>query len=177
MKESTLDNLFIKNQINSMKTALFVTRTQPFHLGHLKVIKWILKKYDKIIIIIGSSQESNTENNPYTFEERQKMIENTLKGEHIKKDVFEIFGIPDVYDDENWVKSILEIAKFDVIFTRNPWTKRCFDAFNIPVKEHPMFGNISGSKIREMMKSEKEWEKLVPKEVERILKKLTSKKD
>ena len=61
-----------------MKTALFVTRAQPFHIGHLKVIKWILKKYDKIVIVIGSSQESKTEKNPFTFEQRKRMIENTL---------------------------------------------------------------------------------------------------
>ena len=154
-----------------MKTVLFVGRFQPFHIGHLKDIKWILKKYDKIVIVIGSSQESNTEKNPFTLEQRKKMIVNTLNSEGIKRGVYKIIEIPDVYDDESWVKSILEKVKFDIVFTRNPWTKRCFEKFKIPVKEHPMYGDISGTKIREMMKNRKQWEKLVPKEVERILKK------
>jgi len=154
-----------------MKTVLFVGRFQPFHIGHLKDIKWILKKYDKIVIVIGSSQESNTEKNPFTLEQRKKMIVNTLNSEGIKRGVYKIIEIPDVYDDESWVKSILEKVKFDIVFTRNPWTKRCFDVFKIPVKEHPLFGTMSGTKIREMMKNRKQWEKLVPKEVERILKK------
>ena len=166
-----MNNLFIKNQINSMKTALFVGRFQPFHIGHLKDIKWILKKYDKIIIVIGSSQESDTKKNPFTVELRRKMIENSLKTEKIKKDVYEIIEIPDVYDDEKWVNSILEKTKFNVVFTRNPWTKRCFEKFKIPVEKHPMFRDVSGTKIRGMMKNGKEWEKLVPKEIERILKK------
>jgi len=154
-----------------MKTALFVTRAQPFHLGHLKVIKWILKKYDRIFIAIGSSQESKTEKNPFTVELRKKMIVNTLNNEGIKRGAYKIIEIPDVHDDEEWVKSILEKIKFDAVFTRNPWTKRCFNVFKIPVKEHPMFGNFSASKIREMMENGEQWEKLVPKEVERILKK------
>lgn len=157
----------LKMKINSMKTALFVGRFQPMHLGHLKVIKWILKKYDKIIIIIGSSQESNTEKNPFNVEERKKMINKTLKSEKIKK--YEIIEIPDVYDDEFWVKSILKKVKFDTVFTMNDWVKRCFEKFNISVKKHPKFGNISASGIRKRMREGKEWEVLVPKEVVKII--------
>ena len=151
--------------------ALFVGRFQPMHLGHLKVIKWILKKYDKVIIAIGSSQESNTNKNPFTLEERKIMINNTLKNEGIEEKKYEIFGIPDVHDDKAWVESILKKAKFDVVFTKNPWTKRCFKVFNIPVKEHPMFDNISGSKIRKMIKNNENWQELVPKEVQKFIKK------
>jgi nicotinamide-nucleotide adenylyltransferase len=150
-----------------MKIALFITRAQPFHIGHLKVIKWILKKYDKVIIVIGSSQESNTDKNPFNVEERKEMINKTLKSERIKK--YKIIEIPDVYDDEVWVKSILKKVKFDTIFTMNEWVKRCVEKFDIPVKEHPMFGNISASEIRKRMKEDKEWKNLVPKEVVKII--------
>ena len=159
-----------------MKTVLFVTRAQPFHLGHLKVIEWILKKYDKVTIVIGSSQESNTEENPFTFEERKKMIQNTLKSENIQGGKYEIIGIPDVHDDKTWVKNILKKAKFNVVFTKNSWTKRCFTHTKIPVKDHPMFGSISASEIRRLMKEDREWEDLVPREVKKIIKKIDLKK-
>lgn len=154
-----------------MKTAFFVGRFQPLHNGHLKVIKWILKKYDKVFIAIGSSQESDTSKNPFTLEERKKMIDNSLKSEGIEKKKYEIFGIPDVHDDKAWVENILKKAKFDVVFTINSWTKKCFEAFKIPVKEHPMFDNISATKIRKMIKNNEDWQKLVPKEVQKIIKK------
>jgi nicotinamide-nucleotide adenylyltransferase len=159
-----------------MKTALFVGRFQPFHFGHLEVIKWILKKYKKVFIVIGSSQESRTEDNPFTFEERKEMIESTLKSEGIRDDRYEIIGIPDVYDDKAWVGMILDRAVFDVVFTRNPWTERCFKELSIPVEKHPLFGRISASEIRKRMKEGMKWENLVPKEVERILKRINLRK-
>ena len=152
-----------------MKTALFVGRFQPFHLGHLKVIKWILKKCDKIIIVIGSSQESNTEKNPFTFEDRKKMILNTLNSEGIEKKQYKIVEIPDVYDDKKWVDNIVKKIKFDTIFSMNPWTRRCFESFKIPVKDHPMYDDISGTKIRKMIKKKENWQELVPKEVQKII--------
>lgn len=158
-----------------MKKALFVGRFQPMHIGHLKAIKWILKKYDKVIIIIGSSQDSFTEKNPFTFEERKKMIQNTLRSEQIQKNKYKIIGIPDVYDDKKWVNNILKKVKFDVVLTKNSWTKKCFTKAKIPVGPHPMFGNVSGSKIRKMIKNNKKWEKYVPKEVEKIMKKINLK--
>jgi len=166
----------LKNKINSMKTALFVGRFQPLHIGHLKVIKWILKKYDNVIIVIGSSKESKTEKNPFTLEEREKMIQNTLKKERISIKKYKIIGIPDVHDDKKWVESILEKVKFDIVFTKNSWTKRCFDQLDVHVKEHPLFGNISATKIRNMIKNNKEWENFVPEGVENILKRINLKK-
>ena len=158
-----------------MKKALFVGRFQPMHLGHLKAIKWILQEYDKIIIVIGSSQDSFTDKNPFTFEERKKMIQNTLKRESIQKNRYKIIGIPDVFDDKKWVDNIVKKVKFDFVLTKNPWTKRCFTEAKISVEPHPMFGSISGSKIRKMIKNNKKWEKYVPKEVEKIMKKINLK--
>jgi nicotinamide-nucleotide adenylyltransferase len=158
-----------------MKKAILVGRFQPMHIGHLKVIKWVLKEYDKVIIVIGSSQDSFTEKNPFTFEERKKMIQNTLRSEKIKKNKYKIIDIPDVYDDKKWVENILKKAKFDVVLTKNVWTKRCFTEAKIPVKPHPMFGSVSVSKIRKMIKNNEKWEKYVPKEVENIMKKINLK--
>lgn len=141
---------------------LFVGRFQPFHLGHLKAIKWILERCEQVTIVIGSSQESFTERNPFTFEEREEMIKRSLEEEGVEEEKYEIIGIPDVFNCERWVKSILNKAKFDVVLTRSLWVKQCFDLFEILVKEHPMFGHYSARKIRRMMKEDKDWENLVP---------------
>ena len=49
------------------KTALIVGRFQPFHKGHLFLIKKALEKANKIIIGIGSANIID-ENNPIDFE-------------------------------------------------------------------------------------------------------------
>ncbi len=151
---------------------LFVGRFQPFHLGHLKAIKWILERCENITVVIGSSQESFTKKNPFTFEERKEMIKRSLEKESVKEEQYEIIGIPDVFNCERWVKSILSKAKFDVVFTKSLWVKQCFDLFEITVKEHPMFGRYSARKIRRMMKEDEDWEELVPRTVSKSVKEI-----
>lgn len=41
-------------------SALIIGRFQPFHKGHLSVIKMVAEKSDSIIIGIGSAQLSHT---------------------------------------------------------------------------------------------------------------------
>ncbi|MBP1357507.1 MAG: adenylyltransferase/cytidyltransferase family protein, partial [Sulfolobus sp.] len=43
-----------------MFRGLYPGRFQPFHLGHLSVIKWALERVNELIILIGSAQESHT---------------------------------------------------------------------------------------------------------------------
>jgi len=63
--------------------ALFIGRFQPFHKGHAEQIRLIFKKYEEIIIGIGSAQRSHTIKNPFTAAERAAMIKEFLKDEGI----------------------------------------------------------------------------------------------
>jgi cytidyltransferase-like protein len=74
--------------------ALFIGRFQPFHKGHAEQIRLISKKYEEIIIGIGSAQRSHTIENPFTAAERTAMIKEFLKDEGIKK--YQIFEIRDL---------------------------------------------------------------------------------
>ncbi|MCX6815150.1 MAG: nicotinamide-nucleotide adenylyltransferase [Candidatus Aenigmarchaeota archaeon] len=145
--------------------ALFVGRFQPFHLGHLKVIKEILKENEKVIIAIGSSQENGMEDNPFSFEERRKMIRDSLNREGVK--TFEIIEVPDLMDDVKWVSEIRRKCSFDRVYSRNPWTARCFRKAGVPVLEHGLYEKekYSATEIRKRMRAGKRWEKLVPESV------------
>ena len=155
---------------------LFVGRFQPFHLGHLKAIEWILERCEKVTVVIGSSLESSTQRNPFTLEERKEMIEKSLEKEGVAKEKYEIIWIPDVFNCDRWVKSILGKAEFNVVFTRSLWVKHCFDLFEITVKEHPMFDPYSARKIRRMMKEEEDWESLLPSGSNEAIKQIDIKK-
>lgn len=150
-------------------------RFQPFHSGHLKALKWVLERCEKVTVVIGSTQQSFTERNPFTFEERKEMIKRSLEEEGVEEERYEIIGIPDFFDCERWVKSIQNKSKFDVVFTTSSWVKNCFDLFEIPVKEHPIFNKYSGTKIREMMKEDEDWRNCVPSGSRKIIEKINVK--
>ena len=152
-----------------MKCALFIGRFQPFHKGHLHVAKSLSKKYDKIIIGIGSSQEKNTKNNPFSYTERKAMISKALKANNIKN--FKIYPIPDLYDDFKWTEYILKnLPKFDIAYSGNEWTIRCFTKHKIKCKKIKLLRGINSTKIREMMAKGKKWENIVPREVVKSIK-------
>ena len=75
--------------------AIFIGRFQPFHNGHLFAVKEIINNNNLITIAIGSSQLSHQNRNPFTFEERMKMIQKTLENEKIPNSKFSIIPLPD----------------------------------------------------------------------------------
>lgn len=62
--------------------AVIIGRFQPFHHGHLQLIKKAFETADNVIIFIGSSKTSRTIKNPWSFEERREMILAFMEGEY-----------------------------------------------------------------------------------------------
>ena len=151
--------------------ALFIGRFQPFHKGHLLFLQNICKNYDKIIIGIGSSQYSNTKDNPFSFDERKMMVEKSLDKVGITN--YCIVAIPDIHDPPNWVSYVLTIVSdFDVVLSNNSLTKQLFSEKEFVVKNTNMIKReiYSGKEIRKRIISNRSWKELVPKPVEKIIK-------
>ena len=154
-----------------MTRALFIGRFQPFHNAHLLDIKKILKEVDEIIIAIGSSQEKNTLDNPFSYNERKQMMINALKKNKIKH--YKIYPVPDLYNDKKWVEYIKnKLPSYDFVYSGNLWTLRCFKKFDSKVKKIKLIKRISSTIIREMMIHNKNWKKLVPKEIADYIEKI-----
>ena len=150
--------------------ALFIGRFQPFHKGHLKVIENILKDFDEVIIGIGSSQYSNTIDNPFSSEERVKMIEGSLKEEGFKQ--YSIVLIPDIHNPPKWVDHVLSIVSdFDVVVANNSFTQELFRKKSFKTIKTPFFNknSFSGKTIRRQIADGENWEESVPKSVSRII--------
>jgi NAD+ synthase len=125
------------------------------------------------MIAIGSLQECSTKENPFSFDERKTMLEAALAGVGIKN--YRIFGLPDFKDDSVWTNKFLQLAGSSldeaVVFSLNPWTKKCCEKVGIKVMEQPsFFDQLSATQIREKIFKEEEWESLVPKEISEYLK-------
>ncbi len=157
-----------------MTIALFIGRFQPFHNGHLWAVKEILKKSDKVIIGIGSSQYQKTAVNPFSSAQRKEMIKETLRSESISS--YAIFEIPDLHSDNEWVSHVCRIIPgFDVVFTGSPLSKRLFTEKGFVVESLPRHKNISASEVRLRIHKGLEWKSMVPAPVAGILEQIGAK--
>jgi nicotinamide mononucleotide adenylyltransferase len=55
-------------------TALLIGRFQPLHKGHEKAIAYLMARYARVVIGMGSSQERRTVDNPFSASEREGMV-------------------------------------------------------------------------------------------------------
>jgi nicotinamide-nucleotide adenylyltransferase len=136
-----------------MTTALFVGRFQPFHTGHLDAVKQILESCNNITIVIGSAQYSNTNENPFTAEERKRIIEAVLSAENITN--YKIIPLEDINDDERWVEYVKEhVHSFDSVYTGNEYVTELFTKAGYEVKHQSFNINISGIRERQYIKDD-----------------------
>ena len=134
----------------------FVGRFQPFHLGHYKVVEKYREKFQEFTLIIGSSSESGTEENPLSFEDRKEIIEACFPD-------LEIVGVEDTEKDSDWARK-MEDLDLEVVLSGNSWVKEALQDSAVEVIEPEVFDpNIySGTEVRRRIKSKEEWRYLVP---------------
>lgn len=146
------------------KIGLIIGRFQPFHNGHLYLLKEALKYADNIIIGIGSVNIRD-ESNPFSQNQIEKMLQSVLENENWTDRVIQIFGIPDFHDDMKWRQYILQHSeRFDVVMGHNDWVARIFKKVQIPVIEIPFYKRelYEGIKIRKRMNDKIHWQDRVP---------------
>ncbi|UCD13889.1 MAG: nicotinamide-nucleotide adenylyltransferase [Thermoplasmatales archaeon] len=151
--------------------ALFIGRFQPFHNGHLLILQSISSQYDEIIVGIGSSQYRNMVDNPFSEDERNRMIAKSLDKIGLRN--YGVISIPDIHNPPKWVSYVLSIVKdFDVVISNNKFTKQLFSEKGYIVKGTPLFEKerYSGKEIRRRMINGEVWEDLVPEAVAKIIK-------
>ena len=82
---------------------IFIGRFEPFHRGHKKVIDYGLENSKKVVVLIGSSNSARSIRNPFTFEERKKMI---LESDNYQDRVI-IKPLNDLmYNDQGWIRTV-----------------------------------------------------------------------
>ncbi|MFO7618336.1 MAG: nicotinamide-nucleotide adenylyltransferase [Thermoplasmata archaeon] len=160
-----------------MVTGLFLGRFQPFHEGHLEVMREIAGQVDKLVIAIGSAQDSHTVDDPFTAGERHLMISETLDEERFRN--YFIIPIVDINRYSVWVAHVRSLVPpFDIIFTNNELTSRLFKESGIEVRGTKLYDRdrYSGKKVRELMISGGDWRSLVPPGTEKAIEMLDGEK-
>jgi nicotinamide-nucleotide adenylyltransferase len=157
---------------NFIRRGLFVGRFQPLHLGHVEVIKRLLKEVDELIIVIGSSQKSHELSNPFTSGERIMMIRSALSDLKIEPSKDYLIPVPDAPTHSVWVSHLIScVPPFEIVYSNDALTRRLFKEANISVKNIPFIKRdlYSATEVRREILVDEDWQRLVPKRVSEII--------
>ncbi len=151
---------------------LYPGRFQPFHNIHLRLLKKLLGKENRVVIVIGSSDLVN-ENNPFTARQRKKMIKAVIADECLDSKRISFALLPNEEDDSVWVTHLLAHVpkRFDAVFSNNPRVTfqlkkhgiKCISTGLIKADKY------SASIVRSLIKEDGAWKKLVPKSVAKFI--------
>jgi nicotinamide-nucleotide adenylyltransferase len=151
---------------------LLVGRYQPFHLGHLAVVREIREAHPaaELILGIGSAQESYTWKNPFTAGERIEMVSRALRAAHI--DGVLSVPLPDIQRHALWVRYTESLLPpFERVYTNNPLTRLLFEQAGYRVERPKLVdrARFEGETVRDHLARDRGWRPLVPPTVARYL--------
>lgn len=150
--------------------SLMIGRFQPFHEGHLEVVRKCAQESDNLTIGIGSAQYSHSCSNPFTAGERYLMIRNTLDAEGIEN--YCIVPIEDLNRFSVWVAHVASMSPpFTYVYTNNQFTRRLFEEAGYDTRDSPMYNRdlYSGTEVRRRMIAGEDWKGLLPDPVVEVI--------
>ena len=155
-------------------TILYLGCFQPFHNGHLAVVRYLRTTSERLIIALGSPNPPvRTFHDPFSYRERSEMVVSALSDAEI--DIDGIFSVPDINDSANWVDYVLDIVPHvDLVFSTSDtdrvlWAKKARTNgrwHKYPELLDKVFferEKYEGTQIRNMLADGNEkWRELVP---------------
>lgn len=91
---------------------VFIGRFQPFHQGHLEVLKKASKISDNILMLVGSSYRPRSWKNTFTYQERTDLIRYTVNRSDVDAKVDFLPMVDTLYDDDAWVSNVKTAVGF-----------------------------------------------------------------
>ena len=159
-------------------TGLIVGRFQSFHKGHQRLIETGLMLCDRLLILVGSSQECGTERNPLNIRTRIDMIRTVYPTKNYPTDRIMLYALSDMTDENDirpeWGRYLLSnvdryIYKAPelMIYGNDEARSRWFDTNDIKDTSEFIVNRgslpISATMLRELMvrNDRREWMKWV----------------
>ena len=151
---------------------LFIGRFQPFHKGHLEAFRR-LSLMGEVLVGVGSAQYDGSFRNPFSFEERERMIKAAIDEAGLPS--IEVFPINDIHDHKRWAEHVKSsVPPYDTIFTNAEVDRSIFELAgeNLLKKWFHDREVYKGAKVRETLASGGDWKEMVPAAVADILKEI-----
>ena len=154
---------------------LMMGRFQPFHLGHLDLVKKILSECDEVVIAITSSQFNYLEKDPFTASERIEMIYQALKEDGVDLSRCFIIPIENQFNIATWTSYLKStLPQFDKVYSGNEYVSMLLADTGIQVIK-PKFlerERYNATRIRNLMIEDQNWQSFVPPVVANVIKKI-----
>jgi bifunctional NMN adenylyltransferase/nudix hydrolase len=139
------------------KVGVVIGRFQGYHAAHQELINHAMDNSDVVIILIGSSNVRSSIKNPFTYFERNILVQSNMPASHIIKS--SVFGLNDADSDIDWaqnVKKIISLREKDgdvvTLFGCNKdastYYLDLFPEWNLQLIENTI--DIDSTRIREM---------------------------
>lgn len=99
-------------------TIMLIGRFQPLHSAHLEIIKRCTALTDQLVVVVGSANQPRTYKNPFTFDERARMIRAATAGLSMR--VYVEPNIDTIYNDQAWAVRVQGIhSKYRCLGTKD----------------------------------------------------------
>ena len=156
-----------------VRRVLFFGRFQPFHWGHFAAVKWLLDRFDEVVVLVGMADESHTWLNPFTAGERILMIREALRSEGVdlSRIITATIQTLRVYaGNAGYVLGY--VPPVEAVATANPPVNRAFRDAGVRTVAPPLVNKSvwCGEHIRRLMaRGDERWRSLVPSAVAEII--------
>ena len=151
---------------------LIMGRFQPFHLGHMALVRQAMAECDDIIIAVTSTQYNYLEKDPFTAGERIEMIRNALNESGMDPGRYMILGLENQHNVATWPAYIrAALPPFQRIYSGNPYVAMLLHDYGTEVAEPDMVDRerFNASILRRMMADGGDWRGRVPPAVARFV--------
>lgn len=85
---------------------VYIGRFQPFHNGHLAVVREALQLAHRVVVALGSAKRGRNVKNPFSDAERERMVRACLEVDAMPNERVSIVRVRDYYDNEKWVSAV-----------------------------------------------------------------------
>lgn len=158
-----------KGEATERLRGLFITKGQPFHLGHAKIIEQMSRELDEVVIVVAMANWSHHPIHIATGGERLEMIFSYLQ--EVIPDRFFLAALPySEFSLENFYELEFLLPRFQSVHTNNPLVAALALSAGHLVRTHETGIAISSSQIREHVLKKRPYEHLVPLQVHQYLK-------
>jgi nicotinamide-nucleotide adenylyltransferase len=143
------------------RRGLFVTRAQPFHLGHLAFVRQILAERDEVAVCVAMGNVSHSRNDPASAGERVEVVQAVLEREAPGR--YHVCAAPyDTDDAANFAELRLLLPGFDAVYANSPSTRELARVEGLETISLAAAVDVSGTEVRRRIVAGEPWEDLVP---------------